>query len=151
MSNSAVASNETNGGIMFASIIACNSRANKKHVELGNEVIMDKSSCPNCSHKCNRMNNQDSPCLLLSDGTHRKGNLIQKSPYLDLILVPCSDVGDGPASLLLYAFLVIMGEKCQQTWKSLIINDKLVHQNAKCYNNGNTEEERDRYNVILEN
>ncbi len=97
------------------------------------------------------MNNQDSPCLLLSDGTHRKGNLIQKSPYLDLILVPCSDVGDGPASLLLYAFLVIMGEKCQQTWKSLIINDKLVHQNAKCYNNGNTEEERDRYNVILEN
>jgi hypothetical protein len=128
MSNSAVASNETNGGMMFASIMACNSRANKKHVELGNEIIMDKSSCPNCSHKCNRMNNQDSSCLLLSDGTHRKVNLMQKSPYLDLILVACSDVGDGPASLLLYAFLVIMGEKCQQTWKSLIINDKLVHQ-----------------------
>jgi hypothetical protein len=128
MSNSAVASNETNGGIMFASIMACNSRADKKHIEMGNEVIMDKSSCPNCSHKCNRMNNQDSSCLLLSDGTHRKGNLMQKSPYLDLILVACSDVGDGPASLLLYAFLVIMGEKCQQTWKSLIINDKLVHQ-----------------------
>jgi hypothetical protein len=125
MSNSAVASNETNGGIMFASIIACNSRAHKKHFELGNEVIMDKSSCPNCSNKCNRMNNQDSSCLLLSDGTHRKGNLMQKSPYLDLILVACSDVGDGPARLLLYAFLVIMGEKCQQTWKSLIINDKL--------------------------
>jgi hypothetical protein len=89
--------------------------------------------------------------LLLSDGTHRKGNLMQKSPYLDLILVACSDVGDGPASLLLYAFLVIMGEKCQQTRKSLIINDKLVHQNAKCYNNGNTEEERDRHYVILEN
>jgi hypothetical protein len=30
MSNSAVASNETNGGIMFASIMACNSRADKK-------------------------------------------------------------------------------------------------------------------------
>ncbi len=111
---------------------------------------MDKSSCPNCSHKCNRMNNQDSSCLLLSDGTHRKGNLMQKSPYLDLILVACSDVGDGPASLLLYAFLVIMGEKCQQTWKSLIINDKLVHQ-MPSVTTMETQKKRDRYNVILEN
>jgi hypothetical protein len=62
---------------------------------------------------------------------------MQKSPYLDLILVACSDVGDGPASLLLYAFLVIMGEKCQQTRKSLIINDKLSLKIIPCHNVAN--------------
>jgi hypothetical protein len=58
---------------------------------------------------------------MLQGGTHGMSNSIEKSTNLDLIFIACSDVGDGPTSLLLDTFLVIMGEKCQQTWQSLIV------------------------------
>lgn len=45
--------------------------------------------------------------------------------YLNLFLVPSSDVGNGPASLLLDALLVVVGQKCEQTWQSLVVDNKL--------------------------
>lgn len=42
-----------------------------------------------------------------------------------MILVSCSYVGDGPASFLLDALLVIVGQKSQQTRKGLVVDDEL--------------------------
>ena len=51
--------------------------------------------------------------------------------HLDLVLVPGSDVGDGPASLLFYALLVVGRQQGQEVAERPVLDDDLHTQNPR--------------------
>lgn len=54
--------------------------------------------------------------------------------YLYLLLITSSDVRNSPASFLLNALLMVMGQKVQETWECLMIDDILQNKKSNQLN-----------------